>query len=259
MRPEAGQVRCDVRGAVATIVFDRPAARNAMTWAMYDEFDGHLDRLAGAEGVRVLVLRGMGSHFVAGTDISQFVEFRTGTDGVNYEKRLDATVGKLEALRLVTLAAVQGYAVGGGLAIATACDLRLCTPDAQFGVPIARTVGNCLSMANYARLVSHFGPARTKQLLLTAEMMTAQEALAIGFVLPLVDPRAFDSRLGALCTRLAAHAPITMQVTREAVRRIVAKVEAKGDDLVKRAYASDDFKEGVKAFIEKRPPAWTGE
>ena len=258
MSSDPGTVRFERRGTTAVITFDRPSARNAMTWAMYDQLGNALDRTAGEADLRVVVLRGAGGQFVAGTDIAQFVDFKSGDDGVAYERRLDAMIAKLESLRAATIAAVEGYAVGGGLAIATACDLRICTPNARFGVPIAKTVGNCLSMANYARLVASLGVARTKALLFTADFMTADEARAIGFVGSVVEPDAFDAAVDALCERVAAHAPVTLQVTREAIRRIVSRSTADGGDLVQRAYASADFHEGVAAFVEKRAPRWKG-
>lgn len=258
MSSDPGTVRFERRGATAVIMFDRPSARNAMTWTMYDQLGNALDRATGDADLRVVVLRGAGGQFVAGTDIAQFVDFKSGDDGVAYERRLDAVIAKLESLRAATIAAVEGYAVGGGLAIATACDLRICTPNARFGVPIAKTVGNCLSMANYARLVASLGVARTKALLFTADFMTADEARAIGFVAGVVEPDAFDAAVEALCERVAAHAPVTLQVTREAIRRIVSRSTADGGDLVQRAYASADFHEGVAAFVEKRAPLWKG-
>ena len=146
----------------------------------------------------------------------------------------------------------------GGLAIAAACDLRLCTADARFAMPIARTVGNCLSMANYARLLMHLGPARLSQLIFTAEPMLAPEALARGFVVETLEPAALDAAVEARCAQLEAMAPVTLAVTREAIRRIVRAVAAEGDDLVHRAYGSHDFHEGVAAFIARRRPRWEG-
>jgi len=258
MTGDQGTVRFERDGSTATITFDRPAARNALTWAMYEELDRLLDRVGHEPGVRVLVLRGAGGHFAAGTDISQFIDFTTAEDGVAYERRLEALLTKLESVPVPTVAAVQGNALGGGLAIAIACDVRVATPDARFGAPIARTVGNCLSMANYARLVASLGAARARTLLLMADFISATEALALGFVTSVIEPSAFDTHLNAVCVSLATHAPITLQVTREAIRRIVARSIDDGDDLTRRAYGSRDFHEGVRAFVEKRLPQWEG-
>ena len=258
MSTDAGVVRLERRDAAATITLDRPGARNALTWAMYEELDRALDRVGSEPDVRVVVLRGAGGNFAAGTDISQFAAFASGDDGVDYERRLEGVLTKLESLPATTLAAVEGYAAGFGLALAAACDLRIAAPNAQFGVPIARTIGNCLSMGNYARLVASLGAARTKAMLLTAEFMSADEARAMGFVMRVLEPHAFARELELLCARLVTHAPLTLQVTREAVRRIVSRSVADGDDLLRRVYGSRDFREGVAAFVEKRKPRWEG-
>lgn len=253
-----GHVRWERDGPLVRVTFERPRARNAMTWAMYDELAGALERLEADREIRAAVLRGAGGSFVAGTDIGQFTDFESGDDGVAYEARIDEVVGRLEAVPVPTLAVVEGYAVGGGLALAAACDLRICTPDARFGMPIARTVGNCLSMANYTRMVAHLGPARTKALIFLADFLEAEEARELGFVLEVVEPGALDGRARELCARIAEHAPVTLRVTKEAVRRIVERMEREGDDLVRRAYGSRDFREGVRAFLEKETPEWEG-
>lgn len=252
-----GTVRFERRGAIGSLIFDRPSVRNAMTETMYAQLEAAIERAAEA-GIRVLTLRGVGGTFVAGTDIATFQSFRSAEDGVHYERRIDHVIAMLEAIPVPTVAVVEGVAAGAGLMFAAVCDLRICTPDARFGAPIARTVGNCLSVANTARLVAHFGVARTKDLLLMADLMTATEAQAAGFVREIVPREALDAHVADLCARLLEHAPITMTVTKEAIRRIVAAGLPSGDDLVGRAYGSADFREGVAAFLAKRPPRWEG-
>lgn len=247
------------RGPTAVITFNRPQARNAMTFAMYEDLHRRCEEADEDDGVRVLVLRGAGGRaFVAGTDIRQFREFRTPSDGVAYEERIDRIVGRVELVGKPTIALVEGYAVGAGLAIAAACDLRVCTPDAQFGMPIARTLGNCLSMENYARLVSLIGPARTKELIFTARMASAQEALDAGLATEVVPAAEIEDRVAELSELLARHAPITLRATKEAIRRIREAGLPSGEDLILEAYGSDDFREGVTSFLEKRTPVWTG-
>jgi len=255
---DSGTVRFERRDTTATITFDRPSARNAMTWSMYEQLEEALDRVESDADLRVAVLRGAGGQFVAGTDIAQFTGFTSADDGVAYEQRLESVLAKLEALPVATVAAVEGFAVGGGLALATVCDLRICTPNARFGVPIAKTVGNCLSIANYARLIASLGAARTKALLFTADFMSADEARTSGFVVGVVESDAFDAALNDLCARIATHAPVTLQVTREAIRRIISRIASDGDDLLRQAYGSHDFHEGVAAFVAKRAPRWEG-
>src|SRR5205809_1984221 len=182
-------------GPVATLTFNRPAARNALTWAMYEGLHQTCERVDADDSVRVLLLRGAGDKaFVAGTDIGQFTTFKTEQDALDYEARMDRVVGRLEAVHEPVIALIRGYCVGGGANIAAACDLRLATPSAQFGIPTARTLGNCLSMATYARLVDLIGPARTKDLLYRARLVGAGEALAIGLFAEVVPEEHLEAR-----------------------------------------------------------------
>ena len=246
-------VEYEVRGSTAWVTFNRPEAHNAMTFAMYEALFEACERADADDAVRALVLRGAGGKaFVAGTDIAQFTAFESGEDGLRYEAEIDRIVGRLEEVGAPTVALVDGFAMGSGLALAAACDLRVCTPAARFGLPIARTVGNCLSMENYARLAALLGPARLKDIVFTARTIEAGEALAIGLATEVVDGADVERHVTELCDRLASHAPVTLRVTKEALRRLRSAGLPDGDDLVREAYASEDFRSTVAAFLAKR-------
>jgi enoyl-CoA hydratase/carnithine racemase len=252
----------EVDGPVATLTFNRPEARNAMTWSMYDALVDACNRTDGDPSIRVLAIRGAGGRaFAAGTDIAQFQAFSTADDGLVYEKRIDEVLDRLERVAKPTLAVVQGVAAGAGCAIAITCDLRIATPESTFGVPVARTLGNCLSGATYARLADTIGPARVKDLLYTGRLVGAAEALTFGMISRLVEADVLDASARQLALEIAGNAPMTIYATKEMLRRIAARrrLDSGADrDLVERCYTSDDFREGVSAFLTKRRPHWTG-
>jgi len=254
-----GTVHLNVEGGVAAVVFDRPQARNAMTWAMYTRLTEICEQLRADASIRAVTFRGAGGEaFVAGTDIEQFREF-DGDAGVAYERRIDACIGLLESLPMPTVAIVEGWCVGGGLAIATACDFRVATSNARFGVPIARTLGNTLSIANLARMSAAFGQQRLKRMLMLAEMPDAAEALACGFLQQVCEPGEIDAVAAKLVSRLTALAPVTQRTVKEGLRRLVTHDLPDGEDLVHACYGSADFREGVDAFVNKRSPEWKGQ
>ena len=258
--PNTEHVIVEREGPIVTLTFNRPEARNAMTWDMYQRLYETCEAVDADDEVRVLVLKGAGGKaFVAGTDIGQFTAFQSGEDGLRYERDGDLRSGRIARVTKPVIAQIQGFAVGGGFGIAAGADLRIATPDARFGAPIARTLGNCLSMQAYARYLDLLGPSRLKELIFTARLMSAEEALAAGFVHEIVAAEALEARVRELAATVAAHAPITLRVTKEAVRRIQeARLVPDGDDLIAQTYGSADFHEGVRAFVEKRPPRWQG-
>ncbi|MBI3997455.1 MAG: enoyl-CoA hydratase/isomerase family protein [Armatimonadetes bacterium] len=252
-------VSVEVAGAVARVTVHRPEARNAMTFAMYDAFYEACESLDAHPDVRVAVVRGGGGTFIAGTDIREFQSVRTQEETLAYERRLDVVVGRLERMTKVTIAAIEGSATGGGFTIALACDLRYAASGARLGVPIARTLGNCLSMSNYSRLVDAVGPARARDLLLTARLLSAEDAQAIGLVNAVVPAVQLERHIEEVAATICQHAPLTIQVSKEAIRRVLERRRlVEGDDLILRCYMSEDFREGISAFLDKRPPVWKG-
>ena len=246
----------EIEDGIGVVTLNRPAARNALTFAMYER----IAEIAAAPGeARALILTGSGEKaFAAGTDIAQFRDFRSGEDAIAYEAKLDRVLGALERCTVPTIAAIAGACTGGGAGIAAACDLRICAAGARFGFPIARTLGNCLSMANLARLSALIGPARTIEMIFTARLLSAEEALAAGLVSELLpDHAALMDRASALARLVAGNAPLTLRATKEALRRLRDSLPP-DEDLIRLCYESADFREGMEAFLGKRPPVWTG-
>ena len=241
---------------IGHVTFNRPQARNALTFPMYER----LAEIAASPGdVRVLIITGAGDKaFAAGTDINQFRAFTSADDALAYEARIDRVLGMLERCPIPTIAAIAGACTGGGAAIAAACDLRIAAANARFGFPIARTLANCLSVSNVARLSALVGPARVIEMIFTARLFSATEAMSAGLVTEVLpDQPSLESRAGELATLLAGHAPLTMRATKEALRRLREDLPP-DEDLIRLCYTSQDFREGMDAFLTKRLPVWKG-
>ena len=257
----AGDLLIHIDSGIAEVTLNRPAQRNALTFSMYETLRAFCETGATDSSLRAIIVTGAGEKaFAAGTDIAEFHAVKTAADGLAYEAKIERVLSAFEALPVPTIAAISGACTGGGAAIAACCDLRIGTETAKFGFPIARTLGNCLSAANYARLASLIGVSRVKDLIFTARLMEANEALSLGLlneVLP--DHAALMSRAKDLAATVASHAPLTLRVTKEALRRIgAAQTIPNDDDLIGLAYGSEDFREGIASFLGKRAPNWTG-
>lgn len=260
--PTGDDLLYSVTDGIARVTFNRPQARNAMTFAMYERLAKICLEANEDRSIKVLVLTGAGDKaFASGTDIAQFRAFKTAQDALDYEARIDRVFGTLESCRVPTIAAIAGACTGGGAGLAACCDMRIGTASARIGFPIARTLGNCLSMSNISRLAALLGPARTKDLIFTARLIEAPEALALGLLNEVVpDVAALQARADDLARLLASHAPLTLEVTKEAVLRIRRTLSRdEGEDLILKAYLSADFREGMEAFLAKRKPVWKGE
>jgi enoyl-CoA hydratase len=255
------EVLYEVKEGVGRITFNRPEARNAFTFRMYERLAEICQQAAGDSSVKVLVLTGADEKaFAAGTDISEFRKFSTAQDAMDYEARINGLLDAFERIPIPTIAAIAGACTGGGSTIAACCDLRIGAANVRFGVPIARTLGNCLSMANYVRLAALVGPARVKEIIFTGRLIDASEARAFGLlseVLP--DYAALQKRADELARTVSALAPLTLRVTKEALRLIKEKMTPEEDrKMILTCYMSHDFREGLDAFLNKRKPNWTG-
>jgi enoyl-CoA hydratase len=250
------------RGDVRWITFNRPEARNALTWNMYSRLLEVCEQVNTERDVRAMVLTGAGGKaFVAGTDISQFRSFETAQHAVDYEARGNLVMSTLESVRVPTIAAIAGPCTGAGAMIAACCDIRIASPSVRYGFPIARTLGNCLSLPNYTRVTALLGFARLKDIIMRARLMDASELLACGMLSEVTaDEESLATRAQQLAEEVAANAPLTLWATKEALRRVRDRLipDNADSDLIIACYTSHDFHEGVESFLAKRAPRWTG-
>ena len=245
-----------IDGNIARITFNNPASRNAMTWSMYEELKTICDALVKNADIRVVIFRGAGDKaFVSGSDIEQFVHLKKDEA---YEVDVDRIFMSLQELPMPTIAVIEGLAVGSGLLMATACDFRISTPDARFGIPVAKTLGNCLSPGNLNWISAHLGIPMVKKMLLTAELVKAPELLASGFLYQTVEASQITAAADTLAQKMAVLAPITQKASKLGIARLLRSNLPNCTDLMRETYNSEDFREGVNAFLEGRPPQWTG-
>src|ERR1700756_5594897 len=258
----ANDLLFDVKDGIGHATFNRPQARNAFTFEMYERLAQICEQADKDRSIKVLVLQGAGDKaFASGTDINQFRAFKTPEHAIEYESRIDRVLTALEQCRVPTIAAIAGACTGGGAGIAACCDLRIGTKTTRIGFPVARTLGNCLSMSSISRLTALVGPAQVKDLIFTARLVGAEEAAHLGLLNEVVeDLPALQKRADELATLIAGHAPLTLNATKQALVRLTRRLSREeGEDLILMCYMSRDFREGLDAFLNKRAPKWSGE
>lgn len=260
MSTDTSDLLDELRDGILWLTFNRPEARNALTFAMYERLAEICAEVPTDGSVRAIVISGAGDKaFAAGTDMTQFRAFETAQDALDYEASIDRVLDAVERCPLPTIAAIHGACTGGGASIAAACDIRIASSRLKYGFPIARTLGNCLAAANLARLSELIGAGRVREMIFTARLIEAGEAERIGLVSEVLeDEDALMERAAALAAEVGSMAPLTLRATKEAMRRLRQANPPDDSDLIVSCYMSDDFRIGMEAFLAKEKPEWTG-
>jgi enoyl-CoA hydratase/carnithine racemase len=255
--------RIDARkdGAIGWMIFNNPARRNAVSVGMWQAVPGVLEDFAADPAIRVVVLAGAGDKaFVSGADISQFESQRSTPEAVQrYEEIGDAAQSKLQNFDKPTIAMIRGYCIGGGVNIASACDLRIAAEDARFSIPAAR-MGLGYRASSMKKLVDIVGAAYAREIMITARQFSAAEAKEMGLVHRVASVPELEKLTREYCEAIAANAPLTMRAAKRIIREVVkSDFDASlCNAWVKECFDSADYKEGRTAFMEKRKPVFKG-
>ena len=258
------QLLVETDGAVGWITFNNPAKHNALSVAMWRALPEALDRLEADPAIRVIVLKGAGERaFISGADISEFATMRASEEAVAaYDELAEGATQRLRGADRPTIAMIRGYCMGGGLGLAIACDMRIASAGALFAIPAAR-LGVGYRIGSLKLLTDLVGPAFAKEILITARRFNASEAERIGLVNKVVPDDTLADEVDGYCSAIAANAPLSMRASKHLIAEL-ARTGAEGvdaalcEELVSACFTSADYTEGRTAFMEKRPPKFTG-
>jgi enoyl-CoA hydratase/carnithine racemase len=247
---------------VTTLVLNRPAKRNAITLEMWKALPRVLQELASDPELRVLVVRGAGEDaFASGADISEFRRVRSDVDAARtYSRTVEVADRALAAFPRPTIAMIHGFCVGGGLEVALACDLRFASRASRFGITAAR-LGIIYGFTSTRRLASIVGPSHARDLLFSGRLVGSEEARAMGLVNMMCDPETLEAQTYEYADRLAQQAPLSQRGAKLMLQHLQGEGEMTDSGLtafVEQAYESEDYREGIRAFLEKRRPRFQG-
>jgi len=250
-------------GKVGYLTFNNPERHNAVSLEMWEAASGFLEDFKKDNNIRVVVVTGAGGKaFISGADISKFEKERSTQEGVDrYNAAVDHANNAFYTFPKPTIAMIRGYCIGGGVGLALCCDMRICTDGSKFAVPAAK-LGLGYRYDGLKKLVDLVGPSFAKEIFYTARQFTAAEAQVMGLVNRVVPDAELEGYVKDYAETIAANAPLTVDSVKYIVGQAVADESKRNlkkcDELVQACFASNDYKEGRKAFMEKRKPAFTG-